>query len=281
MTDPRPLGVFDSGTGGLTVVRSILDDLPHESVIYFGDHGHFPYGPRPLEEVRAFALGIARYLVERGVKLLVIACNTATSAALEDVRAAVPVPVIGVVEPAVRAAIRATRNGRVGLIGTVGTIGSGSYQRAFEVARADLPDTRAAAGLRLEARACPRFVEFVEAGDTTSDDLLGTAAGYLAPLREAEVDTLILGCTHYPLLRGALHHVMGPDVLLVSSADETASDVYDVLAADGLLANGEPDPRHEFVTSGDPGAFSALGRRFLGPEFLRARRVELEPVRSG
>jgi glutamate racemase len=281
MTDGRPLGVFDSGTGGLTVVRSILDDLPHESVIYFGDHGHFPYGPRPLGEVRGYALGIARYLVERGVKLLVIACNTATSAALDDVRAAVPVPVIGVVEPAVRAAIRATRNGRVGLIGTVGTIASGSYQRAFDRARAELSDPQAAAGLRLEARACPRFVEFVEAGDTTSHDLLGTAAEYLAPLRAAEVDTLILGCTHYPLLRGALHHVMGPDVLLVSSADETASDVYDVLAAEGLLANGDPDPMHEFVTSGDPGAFSTLGRRFLGPEFLHARRVELEPARSG
>jgi glutamate racemase len=280
VTDARPLGVFDSGTGGLTVVRSILDDLPHESVIYFGDHGHFPYGPRPLEEVRGFALVIARYLVERGVKLLVVACNTATSAALDDVRAAVPVPVIGVVEPAVRAAIRATRNGRLGLIGTVGTIASGSYQRAFHRAIAELPDPRAADGLRLEARPCPRFVEFVEAGDTTSDDLLGTAAEYLAPLRAVEVDTLILGCTHYPLLRGALHHVMGPDVLLVSSADETASDVYDVLAGDGLLADGDPDPRHEFVTSGDPGAFSALGRRFLGPEFLRARRVELEPARS-
>jgi glutamate racemase len=281
MTDGRPLGVFDSGTGGLTVVRSILDDLPHESVVYFGDHGHFPYGPRALEEVRDFALAIAGYLVERGVKLLVIACNTATSAAIEDVRAAVPVPVIGVVEPAVRSAIRATRNGRVGLIGTVGTIDSGSYQRAFERARAELPDQVAAAELRLESRACPRFVEFVEAGDTTSDDLLGTAADYLAPLRAADVDTLILGCTHYPLLRGALHHVMGPAVLLVSSADETASDVYDVLAADGLLADGEREPAHEFVTSGDAGAFSALGRRFLGPEFLHARRVRLDPVRSG
>ena len=271
MTDPRPIGVFDSGVGGLTVVRSIMDDLPHEPVIYFGDHGHFPYGPRALDEIREFALQIARHLVEEDVKMIVVACNSATSAALDDVTAAVPVPVVGVLEPAVRAAIRATRNGRVGLLGTVATVTSGAYQRAFDRAGA------AAAGIEVTARPCPLFVEFVERGDTTSPTLMAVAEGYLRPLKEAGVDTLILGCTHYPLLRGAIHHVMGPEVLLLSSADETANDVYEVLASKGLLADGG-EPVHLFESSGDPAWFAALGRRFLGPDFTGARQVSLAPV---
>jgi glutamate racemase len=269
MSDPRPIGMFDSGVGGLTVVRSIMDDLPHERIIYFGDTARCPYGPRPLEEIRDFALQIALHLAEDDVKMIVVACNAASSAALEDVAAAVPMPVVGVIEPGVRAAFRATRNGRIGLIGTVATVSSGAYPRALE--RLD-----PSGSVSMVVQACPLFVEFVERGDTTSAALMRVAAQYLEPLQEAGVDTVILGCTHYPLLRGTIRHVMGPDVLLISSADETASDVYDVLSSKGLLADDERHPAHRFESSGDPEVFAELGRRFLGPEFGGAVHVALE-----
>jgi glutamate racemase len=253
-----------------------MDELPLEPVVYFGDHARFPYGPRPLEEIRRFAVQIARHLVEQDVKLIVVACNAATSAGLDEVADAVPVPVVGVIEPAVRAAVRATRNGSVGLIGTQATVSSGAYPRAFD---------RIAPEVHVVAQACPLFVEFVERGDTTSPELMRAAQEYLGPLQEAGVDTLILGCTHYPLLRGAIHHVMGPEILLISSAEETANDVYDVLASKGLLADGAekgPElPVHRFESSGDPRRFSALGRRFLGPEFRGAVQVSLGRTRSG
>ncbi len=258
--DPRPIGVFDSGMGGLTVVRAIMDDLPGESILYFGDTGRYPYGPRPLAELREFAVQIARYLQEQDVKMIVVACNSATAAALEQVVNAVAVPVVAVIEPAVRAAVRHTRNGRVGLIGTQATVESGAYQRAVE---------RADGSVRLFSEACPLFVEFVERGDTTSAVVLGAAGEYLAPLVQAGVDTLILGCTHYPLLRGAIHHVMGDGVLLLSSAEETAQDVYETLSSRGLLAGtdaGGGSVRHRFVSSGNPDVFERLGARFLGPE---------------
>ena len=263
--------MFDSGVGGLTVVRAIMDDLPNESLLYFGDTARFPYGPRPLAEIRRFAVQIAAHLIERDVKLVVVACNSATAAALDDVASAVPVPVIGVVEPAVRAAVRATRNGRVGLIGTEATVSSRAYQRTFQELDPDL---------QVIARACPRFVDFVERGDTTSPELLVVASRYLEPLQEWGVDTLILGCTHYPLLRGTIRHVMGPDVLLISSADETVSDVYDILSSKGLLAEGSDRPVHRFESSGDPATFSALGHRFLGPDFGPAVRVSLPSVEA-
>ena len=263
--------MFDSGVGGLTVVRSIMDDLPHEPVVYFGDTDRFPYGPRPLAEIRRFAVQIARHLVEQDVKLIVVACNSATAAALDDVAAAVPVPVIGVVEPAVRAAVRATRNRHVGLIGTEATVSSGAYQRTFRLQGPDV---------EVVVQACPLFVEFVERGDTTSDQLMRTATTYLEPLQEAGIDTLILGCTHYPLLRGTIRHVMGSDVLLISSADETASDVYDILSSKGLLADGLEHPVHRFESSGDPAMFSQLGQRFLGPDFGPAVHVSLPNPRA-
>jgi glutamate racemase len=262
VSDPRPIGVFDSGMGGLTVVRAVMDDLPAESILYFGDTGRYPYGPRPLEEIRGFAVQIARYLQDQDVKVIVVACNSATAAALDQVVDAVDVPVVGVIEPAVRAAVRHTRNGTVGLIGTAATVSSGAYQRAVE--RADRRVT-------LVSQACASFVEFVERGDTTSAAVLDAARDYLAPLREADVDTLILGCTHYPLLRGAIHHVMGDGVLILSSAEETADDVYGVLAERGLLAATGRLPEHRFVSSGDPDLFARLGTRFLGPE---VREVE-------
>jgi glutamate racemase len=277
MPDPRAIGVFDSGVGGLTVVRALIDDLPHESILYFGDTGRYPYGPRALEEISGFAVQIATHLVEQDVKLIVVACNAATAAGLNAVVEASPVPVIGVIAPAVRAAIRATRNGSVGLIGTVATVTSGAYQRAFR----DLAGTANGHGVQVTARACPLFVELVERGDTTSPTLLEAAGEYLEPLKEAAIDTLILGCTHYPLLRGAIHHVMGPDVLLLSSAEETAADVYEELSRRALLADTAAIPSYRFESSGDPGRFAELGRRFLGPEVGSAAHVSLEPVPGG
>jgi glutamate racemase len=268
MGDGRPIGVFDSGLGGLTVARAIMEVLPQESVVYFGDTARFPYGPRPLEETRAFAVEIARYLISRDAKIVVIACNTATAAALDDVAAAVDVPVIGVIEPAVRAAMKATRNGRVGLIGTQATVESGSYERALTALD---PDGR----LEMISQACPQFVEFVERGDTTSPELQLVAESYLALLRVARVDTLILGCTHYPLLRAALRGVMGDDVALVSSADETAVAVYESLLASGALRDDPSSPQHVYESSGETSTFASLLTLFSRPEFHDVRAVPL------
>ena len=252
-----PIGIVDSGVGGLTVARSVLDQLPHEPVRYVGDTARGPYGPRPLAEVREFALEIMDQLVEDGVKMLVIACNSASAATLRDARERYTVPVIEVVHPAVRRAAAATRNGRIGVIGTSMTINSRAYDDAFA----------AAPNLEIISASCPRFVEFVEAGITGGDELLALADDYLMPLREQGVDTLVLGCTHYPLLTGVISYVMGESVTLVSSAEETAKDVYRTLVADGLVRDPElPEPSHQFMATGDPVLFQRLGRRFLGPE---------------
>ncbi len=266
MADDRPIGVFDSGVGGLTVARAIMDLLPHEPIVYVGDSARFPYGPKPVEDIRRFALDIAAYLVTRGVKMLVVACNSIEVSAIGDIAATHGVPVVGVINPGVRAAIRATRNGAIGVIGTVATIATGAYQRAVGSAA------------ELHAAACPVFVEHVERGDTTSEELRRAAASYLTPLKERGVDTLILGCTHYPLLSGLLQLEMGPDVVLVSSAEETAKDVYATLLREGLARGEEAGhPTHEFLCTGDPVQFQRLADRFLGPEIgdLRVRRVEL------
>jgi glutamate racemase len=252
-----PIGIFDSGVGGLTVARAVLDQLPHEPILYVGDTARGPYGPRPIAEVRAYALDVMDHLVERGVKLLVIACNSASAAVLRDARERYDVPVVEVVQPAVRRAVSATRNGHVGVIGTRATVTSGAYEDAFA----------AATHLQLTTQACPRFVEFVEAGVTGGEELLRVAHEYLDPVAAAGVDTLVLGCTHYPLLTGAISYVMGEDVVLVSSAEETAKDVYRTLVRHDLRRPDHlPDPEHVFLATGDPGPFTALGRRFLGPE---------------
>lgn len=266
MGDDRPIGVFDSGVGGLTVVRAIVDLLPHERIVYVGDSARFPYGPKPVEEIRRYALEIAAYLVGRGVKMLVVACNSIEVSAIGDIATAHGIPVIGVINPGVRAALRATRNGVIGVIGTQATIATGAYQRAVGSAA------------ELHAAACPVFVEHVERGDTTSEELRRAAAAYLAPLKTAGVDTLILGCTHYPLLSGLLQLEMGPEVVLVSSAEETAKDVYATLLRQGLARDEDAgSPEHEFRSTGDPAQFQRLATRFLGPEIgdLHVRRVEV------
>jgi glutamate racemase len=220
--------------------------------VYFGDTGRFPYGPKPADEVLKYALEIGTLLVERGSRLVVVACNSAAAAGLDTLRDELPVPVIGVIEPGVRAAISATRNGRVGVIGTVGTIASGAYQEAAAAT---------GASIELTCAACPGFVEFVEAGDVDSDQVHVLAERLLAPVREAEVDTLVLGCTHYPLLARTISDVMGPDVVLVSSADETAFAVRELVGQ-----RREREAARTFITSGDADTFRRLGAQFLGPE---------------
>ncbi len=256
-TAAAPIGIFDSGVGGLTVARAVLDQLPQESVRYVGDTANGPYGPQPIADVRRHALAALDRLVDGGVKMLVIACNSASAACLRDARERYDVPVVEVVHPAVRRAAAATRTGRIGMIGTVATVTSRAYDDAFA----------AAPHVQLTSVACPRFVDFVERGVTSGRQLLGLAQAYLAPLLEARVDTLVLGCTHYPLLTGVLGLVVGDGVTLVSSAEETAKDVYRVLTeADLLRADTDGPLRHSFRATGDPEPFARLGRRFLGPE---------------
>ena len=261
-----PIGIFDSGVGGLTVARAILDQLPNESTLYIGDTARGPYGPRPLAEVRDFALETLDFLVEQGVKALVIACNTASAAMLRDARERYSIPVIEVIQPAVRRAVAATRSGRVGVIGTRATIESRAYLDAFA----------AAPQLRIESIACPLLVEFVERGETSGEAITKIAREYLKPMIDADIDTLVLGCTHYPLLTGVISYVMGNDVSLVSSAEETAKDLYRVLVENNLLRGGSESPStHKFLATGDAQAFELLARRFLGPEVGSVQQQDL------
>ncbi len=256
-----PIGIVDSGVGGLTVARAVLDLLPHEPLLYLGDTARGPYGPLPIATVRSHALEVMDLLVDRGVKALVIACNSASSAVLRDARERYSVgrgvPVVEVIAPAVRRSVATTRGGRIGVIGTQATIGSRAYDDSFA----------AAPHLHVSSAACPRFVDFVEAGITHGPELEQMAREYLQPLIDERVDTLVLGCTHYPLLAGVISYVMGEDVALVSSADETAREVFRTLRENDLLRPDDlPPPQHQFLSTGDPEAFAVVARRFLGPE---------------
>jgi glutamate racemase len=260
----RPIGMFDSGFGGLTVARAVIDLLPGEDVVYIGDTGRYPYGPRPQAEVARFAHELAWSLVkEHDAKAIVVACNTASAAALDELRDALPVPVIDVIEPGARALVQATQSGRIGVIGTVGTISSGAYLRAVE-------DTGAA--VELTSLSCPGFVEFVERGQTSGEEVTILAERLLAPMGDAQIDALLLGCTHYPYLARVIADVLGTGVTLVSSADETAFAARRWLGELGLLRGpGEP-PIHRFLSSGDIAWFTDLGSRLLGPELSTAER---------
>ncbi len=251
-----PIGIFDSGFGGLTVARAVIDQLPHESVLYLGDTARQPYGPKPIAEVREYALECLDHLVEQGVKALVIGCNSASAAMLRDARERYDVPVVEVILPATRRAVAATRNGHVGVICTRATADSMAYDDAFAAA----PD------VTLSTAVCPRFVEFVERGVTSGPELLDAAHEYLDPLVRDGVDTLVLGCTHYPLLTGVISYVVGDQVTLVSSAEECAKDVYAMLQRHDLERTAGEPPRHRFLTTGQPEEFATTGQRFLGPE---------------
>lgn len=249
-----PIGVFDSGFGGLTVARAILDQLPSEDMIYLGDTARAPYGTKTIPEVREYALECLDYLAEQDVKALVIACNSASSAVLRDARERYDIPVIDVILPAARRAVRVSNEGRIGLICTTATATSASYDDALA----------AVPGIELVTAPCPRFVDFVEAGVTSGPELLDAARGYLLPLREAGVDTLILGCTHYPLLAGVIAYVIGDDVTLVSSAEECAHEVFATLTDQGLLHERPRTPDLRFLTTGSPELFAGIGRRLMG-----------------
>ena len=254
--------MFDSGFGGLTVARAVIDLLPAEDVVYIGDTGRYPYGPKPPADVRRYAHELAWSLVkEHDVKAIVVACNTAAAAGLDDLREAVPVPMIDVVGPGAGSLVATTASGRVGVIGTVGTIASGAYRHAVEAAA-----TAGGRGVELTSAACPGFVEFVERGLTTGDEVTVLAERLLAPVKAAGVDALLLGCTHYPFLARVIGDVMGPGVTLVSSADETAFAARRLLDELGLLRPDDRIGRHRFLSSGDIETFRDLGGRLLGPE---------------
>ena len=255
MKQESPVGVFDSGIGGLTVAHAVMQQLPHESVTYFGDTARVPYGPKSPDTVRRYSREIASFLVDQGVKTLVVACNTATAHALPALQDSLAIPVIGVIEPGARAAVQATRNGHVGVIGTAGTIKSGAYDRALRA----LEPT-----LRVTVRACPLFVPLVEEGWVDHDATHLVAEEYLAPLLREDVDTLVLGCTHYPLLKSVIADVLGGSVRLIDSAEETARETSAVLASERLAASDGADPQYRFIASDDPLMFLQLGQRFLG-----------------
>lgn len=257
--------MFDSGFGGLSVARALIDLLGNEEIAYVGDTGRYPYGPRPLAEVRDYSLQIGRHLLSAyDAKMLVVACNTASAAALDVLDAELPIPVVGVIEPGVRSLLAATRKQRVGVVGTVGTIASGAYQRAVSALGPDV---------KLTCAACPGFVELVEEGETDTDQALVLAERLLAPVKDADVDTLLLGCTHYPYLARPISEVMGREVVLVSSADETAFQIRELLDGSELAAPIGRCPTHRFLSSGDVDWFHQLGRRLLGPELASAESV--------
>ena len=267
MSDPRPIGIFDSGVGGLTVTGALFHTLPKESTIYFGDTARVPYGPKSPETVRRYSLEILHWLVGQGVKLVTVACNTSTAHALAALQAASPVPVVGVIEPGARAAVGASKTGRIGVIGTAGTIASGAYTRAIRALRPDAV---------VEAQACPLFVPLVEEGwfDHPATELV--AREYLAPLIVAKVDVVVLGCTHYPLLKPLLARVLGPTVTLVDSAEETARAVAKVLGEQGLREPAGAPLTHRFAVSDDPARFTTVGSRFLGERLGGVEVVSVE-----
>jgi glutamate racemase len=264
--DGRPIGVFDSGMGGLTVLHECLVTLPHEDFVYLGDGARLPYGPRPLGEVRVFAREIARFLAAEDVKLILVACNTATSAALPDLQGELDVPVVGVITPEAHAAVQATRNRRIGLLATQATVTSGRYERLVRTLDA---------GAELVAVACPRLVPLIEGDDPFGEPTVAAVRDYAAPLKAAGVDTVILGCTHYPLIRPILQRVFGRDVTLVFSAEETAREVAETLARKGIEHDPGREGAYRFLTTGDPAHFRTMGQRFLQLPIGEVEHVEL------
>jgi len=265
----RPIGVFDSGVGGLTVVSELLRLLPGEDIIYFGDTAHLPYGSKSKEAVLRFSLDIANFLKKQKVKIIVVACNTASSFALSSLRENMELPVIGVIEPGAQAAIDSTRNFRIGVIGTEGTIKSGAFEAALR---------RIDKNVKVFSQACPLFVPLVEEGWLDDPETLQVAKKYLSPLNDKNIDTLILGCTHYPLLKGCLSRIMGEKVSLIDTAEATAKAVKRKLGEENLLTKANRKAVYKFFVSDDPEKFLLLGRNFLGKNIDRAERVDLEAM---
>jgi glutamate racemase len=269
--DSRPIGVFDSGVGGLTVLHECLVTLPHEDYLYLGDGARLPYGPRPLAEIRRFAAEIAGYLEGLGVKLIVAACNSATAAALPDLQRALGVPVVGVLAPEARAAVLATRSRRIGLLATEATVASGRYE---ELVRS------LDAGAEVVSVACPRLVPLIEGKDPFGEATTAAVREYALPLRQAGVDTVILGCTHYPLIRPIFQRAFGRDITLVFSAEETAREVAETLSRKGIQNAANREGAYRFLTTGNPAKFREMGRRFLQLPICAAEHVEVATLEA-
>lgn len=263
----KSIGIFDSGVGGLTVLREIMQTLPQEDTLYFGDTARVPYGTKSPETVIRYAGEIASFLIKRDIKLLVVACNTASAVALPTLKRQLTIPVVGVIEPGARRAVEVTRSGRIGVIGTAGTIRSSAYTRAIKRLKPDA---------EVLTRACPLFVPLAEEGWIDNQVARLTAQMYLQELKEAGVDTLVLGCTHYPLLKPMIANVMGPDVMLVDSAEETARTVSAILAAKGLLRPFSEKGNHNYYVSDIPAGFIRVGNRFLGGRLGDVFQVSLD-----
>ena len=266
VVDPRPVGVFDSGVGGLTVLHECLVTMPHEDFVYLGDHARLPYGPRPLAEIRGFAREIAGYLAAQDVKLVLVACNSATGAALPQLQEELEVPVVGVITPEAHAAVQATRNRRIGLLATQATVDAGRYAELVHALDA---------GAELVPVACPRLVPLIESDDPFAAETTDAVRAYAAPLKDAGVDTVILGCTHYPLIRPIFQRVFGRGITLVFSAEETAREVAETLARTGIETEESREGSYRFLTTGDPAAFRALGERFLQLPLGEVERVSV------
>ncbi len=265
--DARPIGVFDSGVGGLTVLHECLVSLPHEDFLYFGDTGaeRFPYGPKPAATIRRFAREVALHLAARDVKLIVVACNSATAAALPWLQREVAVPLVGVITPEAHAAVQATRNRRIGVMATEATVRSGRYPEAIALLDA---------GAQVRQVACPELVPLIQAGETHGDAVLAAARGYVRPLREARVDTVVLGCTHYPLIRPMLQRLFGREVTLITSAEEVAREVDETLARRGVANRRDREGDYRFCCTGEPAAFRAVDERFLQLPLTEVERVD-------
>ena len=269
--DPRAIGVFDSGMGGLTVLHECLVTLPHEDFIYLGDGARLPYGPRPLDEIRRFAAEIAGFLELQGVKLIVAACNSATAAALPGLQRQLSVPVIGVLAPEAHAAVLATRNRRIGLLATEATVASGRYPELVHSLDA---------GVEVVSVACPRLVPLIEGDDPFGEDTAHAVREYAGPLKEAQVDTVILGCTHYPLIRPVLQRAFGRGVTLVFSAEETAREASETLERKGIENVADREGSYRFLTTGDTKLFREMGRRFLQLPIDGAEHVEVATLEA-
>lgn len=265
----RPIGVIDSGVGGLTVAKEIMRQLPKERIIYLGDTARCPYGPRPAEEVRRFTWEMTRFLLLHDIKMLVIACNTATAVVLEEIREQLDIPVIGVVDPGARTALKVTSNNQVGVIGTVGTVNSGAYENALKSINNDVT---------VESLACPDFVPLVESGDFEGEAALGIVRETLIPFQGMGMDTLILGCTHYPLLRSTIQEVMGPDVQLICSGDETAREVSTILNYKKLLNKKPSQEDHIFYTTGSQELFEKIASKLFEQHVNNVKTIVLEPI---
>ncbi len=271
-TPENAIGVFDSGVGGLTVVKEIFSQMPNEEVVYFGDTGRYPYGTRSPERVRRLALENSKLLLDFDVKIIVIACNTASSVALDYLESALPVPVIGVVKPGAYAAARTTRNGKIGIIGTNATIESKSYEKELKALNPQIETV---------ARACPLFVALAEEGWTLGPIARMVAETYLADLRLTDIDTLILGCTHYPLLEGVISETLGSGIKLVDSAESTVMEIHRLLQSAGAERKSDRKPTHRFLVSDAPERFGATGARFLERNIERVRKIDIEDDHSG